>query len=88
MAFIEACLLHYGLFKYRYLTHVFGMHEKEGIRLIKKYQESSGNQLHSSNAGIIVTKDFHREYLLKSTDPEHFLNLLYTLYNVKSLENL
>lgn len=88
LAFMEACLLHYGLFKYRYLTHVFGVHEKEGIRVVADYKENGKTLLTTCNAGITYEETVKCTYLSRDTAPEHFLNLLYTLYGVESLEDL
>lgn len=87
-ALLEACLEYYGLFKYKYLTHVFGLHNKEGIRIVQEYKDLNPGAIESSSQGITATNQFTREVLLKQTDPEHLLNLLYTLYGVGTLEDL
>lgn len=87
-ACLEACLEHLGMFQYKYLAHVFTQHEKQSARVIKAYKEINPGSLSSTRMSITPSKTFTRQVLTKSADPEHFLVLLYLLYNVDPLDDL
>lgn len=90
--FIEASLETRGFFTAHDITSVFANHRIDSIRVRDQYldinpgsfekirrAEYRGRDLH------VPTDSYKREVLKRHTDAEHFLNLLFTLYDCKGL---
>lgn len=84
---IEALLETRGSFGYSDLEHIFGHHNKEGIRIVARYREISPDAMRSTTNGIMIEPRYVRRVLRRTTSPQQFLQLLYTLYGVTPLED-
>ena len=83
LAFIEACLDTKGFYNNFDMSNVFGNHEKDAARIVKRYKELNPDTIVKQGRELIPTSKYKRKFLKTSTNAWEYITMLELLHGSK-----
>ena len=80
LAFIEACIDVYGYYNNKFMSQVFGNHEKDAARVTAKYKKINPEALDKQSRSLIPSATYQRKVLKPHTDARAFIIHLETIH--------
>ena len=84
LAFIEARLEAQGTYNNKDMSRIFGNHEKDAARIVRRYREEiNPDSLLTQSRQIIPENSYRRTVLKRNTNPWEFITMLEMLHGVE-----
>ena len=80
LGFIEAVLEAEGMYKNKWMANVFGNHEKDAARIIRKYREINPDSTVTEGKVVLRSDSYKRKVLKPLTEAYNYLCLIQKLY--------
>lgn len=82
LAFIEAMLDTQGYYSNKTMSKLFGNHDKDASRIVRRYKEMFPDTLQKQGLYLVPTAKYTRQILKPYTDAWAFINHLEAVYGV------
>ena len=82
LAFIEARMDAQGFYNNSDMTRIFGNHNKDAARIVRRYKELNPNSIRKQGISLIPENSYRRKILKANTNAWEFIAMLELLHGV------